>query len=108
MLVQLKEARQTTWDMLEIMGHCIWQSVRHPGKIITQVSNPVPIQMSPIPWWGCTGLILVGIASWIASACLQITELREASRALVYFPLMHLFDMGYYTSKKVHKPEKKK
>ena len=107
MRAQLKDARKTIWLTLEVTGHCLWQSILHPGRQISQVSNPVPVQVSPIPWWGCTVIILVGIGSWIVAALLEQVELREASRLLVYMPIMHLFDMGYYTAKQVHKSEKR-
>ena len=105
MIALLKEAREIAWETLEVTGHCLWQASTHPRTQITQVANPVPIQMSPVPWWGCGMLILVGIGSWIAGAILEQVELREASRLLVYMPLMHLFDRGYETVKRARKKE---
>jgi len=56
--------------------------------------NPDTRQESAIPWWGSCLVIIVGIAAWIASACLQVPGLDEAGRALVYIPLGALFGMS--------------
>ncbi len=38
--------------------------------------------------------IVVGIGSWIASACLGIPGLDEAARAMIYIPLGGLFGLS--------------
>ena len=101
------ETRHILWETLEVMGHCIWRAILHPTKQISQVSNPEPIQLSPLPWQGCVALILLGIGSAITAACLHITDLKEASRFLIYVPVTHLFDRSYFIAKQVHKTEKK-
>ena len=57
-------------------------------------SSPDPKQESPIPWWGSCLCIVIGIGTWIASACLKIPGLDEAARALVYIPLGGLFGLS--------------
>jgi len=56
--------------------------------------NPETRRESPIPWWGAVLCIIVGIAAWVTSACLEISGLDEAARALVYIPLGSLFGMS--------------
>jgi len=58
-------------------------------------SSPDPKQESPVPWYVSVIVILAGIGSWIASACLNIPGLDEAARALVYIPLGSLFGMSF-------------
>ncbi len=57
-------------------------------------SSPDPKRESPLPWWGAVLCILIGIGSWVASACLEIPGLDEAGRALVYVPLGGLFGLS--------------
>ena len=59
-------------------------------------SSPDPRQESPVPWYVGVIVILVGIGAWIASAWLEIPELGEAARALVYIPLGSLFGMSVH------------
>ena len=94
-----------TWTILEIMGHCFYQSFRHPRTKITQVANPQPIEVSPVPWWGSGVFIIVGITTWCFAAHWQISGLDEAARAMVYIPLGNIFGMslsitGYVTKSK--------
>ena len=56
--------------------------------------SPNPKQESPVPWYVAVIVILAGIGSWIASACLNIPGLDEAARALVYIPLGSIFGMS--------------
>ncbi|MBA7687375.1 hypothetical protein ES703_95837 [subsurface metagenome] len=56
--------------------------------------SPDPRQESPVPWWTAVLCIIMGVGSWIASACLNIPGLDEAARALVYIPLGSLFGMS--------------
>jgi len=107
-----------TLPVFHFLIYCVIKSVRHPRKPITYYycpsckirfpasarecpkcgdkveSSPDPKQESPIPWWGAVLCVLIGISSWIASACLNIPGLDEASRALVYIPLGSLFGMS--------------
>lgn len=85
----------------EVLGHCLWSSVRHPRTTITQSANPLPIIQSPIPWWGSIGILIIGILSWIASAAWDIHGLDEAARALVYIPLGNIFGMSLNVTNKV-------
>jgi hypothetical protein len=80
-------------QLLQIAGHCIHQSIRHPRTDIKQVANPRPINASPIPWWGSVGILIVGIASWVCATCIGIAGLDEAARAMVYIPLGNIFGM---------------
>jgi hypothetical protein len=89
--------------MFEVMGHCLYHSLRHPKTEIEQFSNPVPLQLSPIPWWGSVGILIVGIVSWCFAAHWNIEGLAEAARAMVYCPLMHIFDMSWFLAKKINK-----
>lgn len=57
-------------------------------------SSPDPRQESPVPWYVSVIVILAGIGSWIASACLGIPGLDEAARAMVYIPLGGLFGLS--------------
>ena len=56
--------------------------------------SPELRKTSPIPWWGSILVIIVGVASWVAGACLNVAGLDEAGRALVYIPLGSLFGMS--------------
>ena len=56
--------------------------------------SPEARKMSPIPWWGAVLVMIVGVTSWVAGACLNVTGLDEAGRALVYIPLGSLFGMS--------------
>ncbi len=57
-------------------------------------NSPEPRKISPIPWWGAVLVMLVGVASWVAGSCFNVTGLDEAGRALVYIPLGSLFGMS--------------
>jgi len=76
----------------------VGRAVAHPRTPIVYrniAGNPPRIrQESPIPWWGSVGVILIGVACWIASSTFQITGLDEAARAMVYVPLGNLFGMS--------------
>ncbi|MBA7686509.1 hypothetical protein ES703_94959 [subsurface metagenome] len=56
--------------------------------------SPENRQESPLPWWGAVLCIIIGIGTWVTSACLEIPGLDEAARALVYIPLGSLFGMS--------------
>ena len=95
--------KTTGYKMLEVMSHCIYESIRHPMALITQVSNPSPVNISPIPWWGSCGLIVVGITCWCLGSCLNIGGLDEAGRVLVYTPIGNLFGMSFTLASKLPK-----
>lgn len=88
---------------LEIMIHCLSSAIKHPRTTIKQKSNPVPMELSPIPWWGSILILVLGIVSWCFATKFSIEGLDEAARAMVYCPLMHIFDMSWFLSKKVKK-----
>lgn len=56
--------------------------------------SPDTRRESPVPWWGAMLCIVLGIASWIASACLEIAPLGEAARIMVYAPLGQMFGIS--------------
>jgi len=91
----------------EVVGHCLFQSIRHPRTQITQLANPDPVKLSPIPWWGSALILASGIVSWCLSARWNIEGLDEVSRALVWAPLMHLFDMSWSVAQQVNKGGKR-
>jgi len=88
----------------EVAGHCLYQSVRHPNRLIAQVSNPTPIQLSAIPWWGSIVIIILGITTWCLASHWSITGLAEAARAMVYIPLGNIFGMSYQMAQKIQRP----
>ena len=91
------------YNFLEVLSHCMYQSMRHPRTTISQVNNPTPVNMSPIPWWGSFGLIIVGIVSWCVAAHFNISGLDEAGRAMVYIPLGNIFGMSFTLASKLPK-----
>lgn len=56
--------------------------------------SPESKQVTPIPWWGSVGLIIIGIVCWVLGALIAVSGLDEAGRALVYIPLGNLFGMS--------------
>jgi len=92
---------------LAVCGHCLYSALRNPRSVITQVGNPLPLQQSPIPWWGSIAVLLMGIVSWCLSAHYGISGLGEAARAMVYIPLGNIFGLTSISVKaiqKTHKP----
>ncbi|MBA7681737.1 hypothetical protein ES703_90077 [subsurface metagenome] len=57
-------------------------------------SSPEDRGESPVPWWGCVILIVVGAAIWGCSAAYHISGVDELGRILVYIPLGNLFGMS--------------
>ena len=57
-------------------------------------SSPDPRQESPVPWYGCIILIVVGAAIWGWSAACNIAGIVELGRILVYIPMGNLFGMS--------------
>lgn len=57
-------------------------------------SSPENRQESPVPWYGCVILIVVGAAIWGWSAACHVGGVDELGRALVYLPLGNLFGMS--------------
>ena len=57
-------------------------------------SSPENMQESPIPWYGCVILIVVGAAIWGWSAACHIEGIDELGRILVYIPIGNLFGMS--------------
>jgi hypothetical protein len=91
---------------LEIMTHCLAEAIKHPRTKITQVGNPEPVIVSPIPWWGCVIIILLGIISWCLAVHWSIQGLEQVAPAMVYCPMMHLFDMSWFIEKQLGKGKK--
>jgi len=60
--------------------------------------SPDPRQESPIPWYGCVTLIIIGAAIWGWSAACNIGGIAELGRILVYIPIGHLFGMSLQRS----------
>ena len=79
--------------------HCAVSSILHPRTSI-KITNPNERVMSPIPWWGSIGVLVIGIVSWGISAWLDIEGLNEAARAMVYLPLGNIFGMTTTIRKK--------
>ena len=50
--------------------------------------------LSPVPWYGCVILIIVGAVIWAGSAACDIVSIAELGRVLVYIPIGHLFGMS--------------
>lgn len=61
-------------------------------------SSPDPGQESPVPWYGCVTLIIIGAAIWGWSAACNIAGISELGRILVYLPLGNLFGMSLQRS----------
>lgn len=103
---------------VKFMLYCIGRAVRHPKTPIAYYycsscklrfnsregkcpkcgdrveASPDSRRESPVPWYASVIVILVGVGSWIASACLSIPELGEVARALIYIPLGSMFGMS--------------
>ena len=58
------------------------------------MASPDRKEVSPVPWYGCVILIIVGTVIWVASAAYDIIGITELGRILVYLPLGHLFGMS--------------
>lgn len=56
--------------------------------------SPENRQESPVPWYGCVILIVVGAAIWGWSAACHVGGVDELGRALVYIPMGSLFGMS--------------
>ena len=56
--------------------------------------SPESKKESAIPWWGSCLCIIVGIITWVLSACINLPELGEAARILIYIPMGNLFGMS--------------
>jgi len=72
------------------------QSLKHPQTEMTLiVGNPKKIsqKQSPVPWGISIIVLVIGIATWVLSARLELNDLREASRVLVYLPIGNMFGM---------------
>jgi len=102
---------------VKFMAYAILKSLRHPKTPISYYQclcgcrfpnsakacprcgdkvehSPDHKHESPLPWFASVLCIVIGIGTWIASACLDITPMGEAARLLVYAPLGHLFGIS--------------
>lgn len=89
--------------MTKIILQCLYHSIRRPRTIIIRAANPRPVEMSPVPWWGSSMILVIGIISWCLAAQFQISGLDEAARAMVYIPLGNIFGMSLSISGRVSK-----
>ena len=103
---------------VKFMAYCIAKSIRHPRTPITYYvckcgcrfpnsakecpkcgdkveHSPDNKQASPVPWYGCVTLIVVGAIIWAWSAACDIAAIAELGRVLVYIPIGHLFGMSF-------------
>jgi len=67
---------------------------RCPGCGLEVGHSPKPRHASPIPWWGSVLVMTLGVGCWTVGSWLQVSDLGEAGRALVYIPLGSLFGMS--------------
>lgn len=88
-----------TTNIFHILFSCTKQAIRHPRTTIKHTSGPIPVPQSPLPWWGCSGVLVLGIITWILSAKLTIPEMGEAARLMVYAPISYLFGMSHQISR---------
>lgn len=58
------------------------------------MASPGRKEVSPVPWYGCVTLIIVGAIIWAWSAACDIGAIAELGRLLVYIPLGNLFGMS--------------
>jgi len=58
------------------------------------MASPGRKEVSPVPWYGCVTLIIVGAIIWSWSAAYNIAAIAELGRVLVYIPIGHLFGMA--------------
>ena len=78
----------------KVMAYSIKQAIKHPNTNIVYKGNPMKTEpQSPVPWWVSLGILILGIATWFLSAHMGISELCEASRAMVYIPLGNIFGL---------------
>jgi hypothetical protein len=80
--------------LMEVIFYSLKHAILHPRTTIPARGNPIKEPQSPIPWWGSILVLMIGIASWCAGSCLNITGLDEAGRAMVYLPLGSIFGMA--------------
>ncbi|GAI99862.1 unnamed protein product [marine sediment metagenome] len=59
------------------------------------MATPERKEVSPVPWYGCVILIVIGAAIWGWSAACNIAGIHELGRILVYIPLGNLFSMSF-------------
>ncbi len=89
--------------LTKIIFHCLYHSIRKPRTMITRTANPKPVEMSPVPWWGSSLILVVGVISWIIACQFQISGLDEAARAMVYIPLGNIFGMSLSVTGRISK-----
>lgn len=58
------------------------------------MASPERKEVSPVPWYGCVILIIVGAIIWVGSAIYNIASIAELGRVLVYIPMGSLFGMS--------------
>jgi len=58
------------------------------------MASPGQKKVSPVPWYGCVILIIIGAVIWAGSAACDIVSITELGRVLVYIPIGHLFGMS--------------
>lgn len=93
--------------VFEVMGHCMYQALRHPRTKITQVANPEPIELYQVPWWGCFLIMFFGATLWIIAEKWSIPGLLQTAPGLIYMPLMHIFDRSIFIARLVKQGERR-
>ena len=58
------------------------------------MASPGRKEVSPVPWYGCALLIIIGAAIWVGSATCNLASIAELGRVLVYIPMGSLFGMS--------------
>lgn len=81
-----------------IISSCTLQALKHPRRRITHCSTPLPSAQSPLPWFVCVLVIVLGITTWILSAVFKVSEISEVARPMIYGPLAYMFGRGQAVS----------
>jgi hypothetical protein len=81
-------------DDIKFILFCLWQVIRHPRQRITIIGNPSSRLASQIPWLGSLVVLIIGIVCVCISAHYQITDLREAGKAMIYLPLGSFYGLA--------------
>ncbi len=68
----------------------------HPSpRPVVIKSNPKTVSQSPVPWQVSTIIMMAsGVGVWCLSSRLQMPEMGEAARLMVYLPLGNIFGMS--------------
>jgi hypothetical protein len=92
---------------LQVLGHCMYQALRHPRTRITQIANPQPIEVSQVPWWGCFLIMVFGAGLWVIAEKWDVIGLLQVAPGLIYMPLMHILDQSIIVARLVKQGAKR-